>query len=60
MAVTSLASPRPTLAIAQYSSWVRALNAYNFKKTRPGQWHHPHFVRDRPELLLTLTLTLTL
>ena len=20
----------------QYSSWVRALNAYNFKKTRPG------------------------
>ena len=23
----------------QYSSWVRALNAYNFKKTRPGQVH---------------------
>lgn len=36
---------------AQYASWVRALNAYNFRKARAGQWYHPHFQQDRPELL---------
>ena len=39
----------------QYSSWVRALNAYDFKKTRPGQWQHPHFQRDRPEQIKHVT-----
>ena len=29
-------SPYISPYLAQYSSWVRALNAYNFKKTRPG------------------------
>ena len=29
-------SPYTSPYLAQYSSWVRALNAYNFKKTRPG------------------------
>jgi hypothetical protein len=36
---------------SQYASWVRALNAYHFKKVATGQWHHPCFHRDRPELL---------
>ena len=36
---------------SQYASWVRALNAYHFKKVGTGQWHHPCFHRDRPELL---------
>lgn len=36
---------------SQYASWVRALNAYNFRKARPGQWFHPMFVRGRPESL---------
>ncbi len=35
----------------QYSSWVRTLNHYSFRKTRPGQWANPHFQRDKPELL---------
>ena len=35
----------------RYASWVRALNAYHFKKVGTGQWHHPCFHRDRPELL---------
>ena len=29
-------SPYTSPYLAQYTSWVRALNAYNFKKTRPG------------------------
>ena len=36
---------------SQYASWVRALNAYNFKKVGAGQWEHPCFHRDKPELL---------
>ena len=36
---------------SQYASWVRALNAYHFKKVATGQWQHPCFHRDRPELL---------
>ena len=36
---------------SQYSSWVRALNAYGFRKVGVGQWEHPDFVRDRPERL---------
>ncbi|KAL1521623.1 hypothetical protein AB1Y20_021281 [Prymnesium parvum] len=36
---------------SQYASWVRALNAYNFRKARPGQWFHPNFRRGRPENL---------
>ena len=36
---------------SQYASWVRALNAYNFKKVSAGQWEHPYFQRDKPELL---------
>lgn len=36
---------------SQYASWVRALNAYNFKKVGVGQWEHPCFHRDKPELL---------
>ena len=35
----------------QYSSWVRTLNHYAFRKTRPGQWSNPHFQRGKPELL---------
>jgi len=35
----------------QYASWVRALNAYDFKKSGAGRWHHPSFVRGHPELL---------
>lgn len=36
---------------SQYASWVRALNAYSFKKAATGQWEHPHFHRDKPHLL---------
>lgn len=36
---------------SQYSSWVRALNAYGFRKVGVGQWEHPDFQRDRPERL---------
>ena len=36
---------------AQYASWVRALNAYDFKKSGAGRWSHPSFVRGHPELL---------
>ena len=37
---------------SQYSSWVRAANAYDFKKTsKAGVWAHPDFQRGRPELL---------
>ena len=39
----------------QYSSWVRTLNHYSFRKTRPGQWVNPHFQRDKPELLHYIT-----
>ena len=39
----------------QYASWVRALNAYNFRKARPGQWFHPHFRRGHPEKLKLIT-----
>lgn len=39
----------------QYSSFVRALNAYQFRKTRPGQWTNPNFQRDRPDLLKNIT-----
>ena len=39
----------------QYSSWVRTLNHYSFRKTRPGQWVNPHFQRDKPELLHHIT-----
>lgn len=35
----------------QYASWVRALNAYDFKKAGPNRWSHPSFVRDQEELL---------
>ena len=35
---------------SQYASWVRALNAYDFKKTGAGRWSHPSFVRGHPEL----------
>ena len=35
----------------QYASWVRALNAYDFKKTGPNRWSHPNFCRDSQELL---------
>jgi len=36
---------------SQYASWVRALNAYHFKKVSTGQWSHACFHRDKPELL---------
>ena len=36
---------------SQYASWVRALNAYTFKKAATGQWEHPYFHRDKPHLL---------
>ena len=37
---------------SQYSSWVRAANAYDFKKTsKAGVWEHPDFQRGRPDLL---------
>ena len=36
---------------SQYASWVRAVNAYDFKKTGPGRWQHPAFIRGHPELL---------
>ena len=35
----------------QYASWVRALNAYDFKKTGPNRWSHPSFIRGRDDLL---------
>ena len=35
----------------QYASWVRTLNAYGFKKSGAGRWHHPSFLRGHPELL---------
>lgn len=38
----------------QYASWVRALNAYDFKKAGAGRWQHPSFLRGRPELLPTI------
>jgi len=40
---------------SQYSSWVRALNAYNFRKVGVGQWQHPEFQRGRPERLRYVT-----
>lgn len=39
----------------QYSSWVRTLNHYSFRKTRPGHWVHPYFQRGKPELLHFIT-----
>lgn len=36
---------------SQYTSFVRALNAYTFKKVGTGQWYHPNFQRDKPHLL---------
>lgn len=36
---------------SQYASWVRALNAYDFKKSGVNQWSHPNFVRGCEELL---------
>ena len=39
----------------QYSSWVRTLNHYSFRKTRPGQWINPNFQRGKPELLHIIT-----
>ena len=36
----------------RYASWVRALNAYSFKKVGGShQWSHEFFRRGRPELL---------
>jgi hypothetical protein len=35
----------------QYASWVRALNAYDFRKTGSDRWRHPSFLRGRPDLL---------
>lgn len=40
---------------SQYASWVRALNAYNFKKVGIGQWHHPSFQRHSPWLLAQIS-----
>ncbi|KAI8608984.1 hypothetical protein BC830DRAFT_892061 [Chytriomyces sp. MP71] len=38
-----------------YASFVRQLNKYQFKKVRAGaeqpEFKHPHFLRDRPQLL---------
>ena len=40
---------------SQFASWVRAANAHDFKKTgRKGEWQHPSFLRDRPDLLPTI------
>ena len=36
---------------SQYSSWVRALNAYGFKKPQPGRWEHKDFRRGRLHLV---------
>jgi len=36
---------------SQYSSWVRALNAYDFHKVGTGSWSHPNFQRGHPEKL---------
>lgn len=38
----------------QFSSFVRALNAYNFKKIAANRWSHPAFLRGRPELIATI------
>ena len=38
----------------QYASWVRALNAYDFKKAGSSSWSHPSFRRANPELLPTI------
>ena len=35
----------------QYASWVRALNAYDFKKAGPNRWSHPSFIRGKEDLL---------
>lgn len=35
----------------QYASWVRALNAHDFKKSGTDRWQHPYFLRDRSDLL---------
>jgi len=39
---------------SQYASFVRALNAYNFRKMGSGRWHNPSFRRDRADLLPTI------
>jgi len=39
---------------SQFASWVRAANANDFKKTGRGEWMHPNFQRDRPELLSSI------
>jgi len=39
---------------SQYASFVRALNAYHFRKLGTGRWHNPSFRRDRPDLLPTI------
>jgi len=36
---------------SQFASWVRGANAHGFKKTGRGEWMHPSFQRDRPDLL---------
>lgn len=36
---------------SQYTSFVRALNAYSFKKVGVGQWYHPNFQRGKQHLL---------
>jgi uncharacterized membrane protein YgcG len=38
----------------QYASWVRALNAYDFKKSGAGRWWHPSFLRGQPDLLANI------
>ena len=40
---------------SQYSSWVRALNAYSFRKVGVGRWRHPDFQRGVPERLQFIT-----
>lgn len=40
---------------SQYSSWVRAMNAYQFRKVGPGRWTNPNFKRGKPELLKNIT-----
>ncbi len=36
---------------SQYASWVRALNAYGFRKDGADRWKHPSFKRGEPALL---------
>ena len=38
----------------QYASWVRALNAHDFKKSGPDRWQHQYFVQDQPDLLVQI------